>query len=890
MESKFQLAPPTLHRRQLRLPWTIVEFSIIFVTLCSLPPGLMGECPRLCECKWKSGKESVLCLNANLSNIPTRLDGGTQVLDLTGNDISNIPHDAFASANLLNLQKVFLAKCRLRAIERFAFRKLNNLVELDLSYNLLTMIPSHAFDSVPELREIKLNGNPIQRIVNDAFLRVPHLIRLELSDCKINNLELRAFAGLEASLEWLKLDGNKLVEIRSDILTNFKNLHGLELARNPWNCSCNLRPLRAWMLRENVPYGVPPVCKTPGRLGGKSWEKIDLDEFACVPQIMAPDTKAHGVEGKNITMSCYVEGVPEPNVRWIVKNRVIANLTGEAILPATQGRKMYMVNLQKNSSNLTILTADVQDAGTYICAAENKAGRVEASVTLAVSRKPPEAALGAKVILLCVLIALLMVVMSSLGALCVCSLRKKRKTPRWNTPARSDSYEKIEMSRKPNMRPFRADENGYIRPHIENGIAIVNPTKKNGDYRNVPTDDDDTGYEDNSEGTGCSGFNKKESGAKMKPMISAKSPAETKLNIDLHIPSSNPESASSSVSSQVDAAARLAEATGGSTANYLQQKTSWSNQFLGKKSQVLPSIDHNSAAEAKGVYCPPRTIETEFCDSERKYPDLLDVTSFSAANTTAFCTLPRKMKAVNKYFKNSSDSQSPLLPESSSKYSSSTLGESSLPGDISSRRFSAESYNNYILGKPAKLKLAQNQQRSNSFLNLVTTPGQATSQRRNPSLPSSPVRESHQRSLSSAATPLLDFSSLASRSGMMPATPSTSNTMNAYDYHAAQLERFLEEYRNLQEQLCKMKETCESIRKKEAPLRAALSHSAAQYADPVMFNAASNSVVVEPPNPKIILKNKSILPGQPPDPPPYWLHRNAMLKRLNDSQSEFFQS
>lgn len=39
------------------------------------------ECPAVCECKWKSGKESVICSNAKtkLSEIPSGLDPGTQV-------------------------------------------------------------------------------------------------------------------------------------------------------------------------------------------------------------------------------------------------------------------------------------------------------------------------------------------------------------------------------------------------------------------------------------------------------------------------------------------------------------------------------------------------------------------------------------------------------------------------------------------------------------------------------------------------------------------------------------------------------------------------------------------------------------------------------------------
>lgn len=506
--------------------------------LCCLCGQLRAECPSVCECKWKSGKESVLCLNANLTHIPEPLDAGTQLLDLSGNDIQTIPDDSFAAAQLLNLQKVYLARCRLRLIERHAFRKLINLVELDLSQNQLMAIPSLALYHVSELRELRLGGNPIARVPDDAFAHVPQLVRLDLSDCRLSSVAVRAFAGLESSLEWLRLDGNRLSEVRSGTITSLSSLHGLELARNAWNCSCSLRPLRAWMLQQNIPSGIPPSCESPPRLAGRAWDKLDVDDFACVPQIVATDTTAHGVEGRNVTMSCYVEGVPQPAVRWLLKNRLIANLSAAGVgddweeprmAAATQGRKTYVVNMLRNASNLTILTADMQDAGIYTCAAENKAGKVEASVTLAVSRRPPEAPLGVRIVLLGVLAALLFVVGSSFAAICFCSLRRRRKLRLWNSVPpvrRSESYEKIEMTSR--QRPdlgggascgggsatgaalFQdTEEQGYLRAvhtplnEVEAGpgqAATVNPsagnvTRRNGDYLHVSThcDDDDDG-------------------------------------------------------------------------------------------------------------------------------------------------------------------------------------------------------------------------------------------------------------------------------------------------------------------------------------------------------------------------------------------------------------
>ncbi|XP_061401868.1 uncharacterized protein LOC133337677 [Musca vetustissima] len=1021
----------------------LVQLLWLLCCLSNLVHRTMAECPSVCECKWKSGKESVLCLNANLTHIPAPLDAGTQALDLTGNELATIPDDTFAEVNLLNLQKVYLAKCRLRLIERYAFRGLINLVELDLSFNALAHIPSDALESVTELRELKLNGNPILVVANDAFRQMMHLVRLELSDCRIETVEVKAFAGLESSLEYLKLDGNKLSEVRSGTITSLTNLHGISLSRNMWNCSCSLRPLRAWMLRENIPCGIPPVCQSPPRLAGKSWDKIDLDDFACVPQIIATDTTAHGVEGRNVTMSCYVEGVPEPSVRWMVKNRVIANLTAAngdqpstspRTAAATQGRKTYVVNMLRNASNLTILTADMQDAGIYTCAAENKAGKVEASVTLAVSRRPPEAPLGFKVILLCIFIALLFVAGSSFGAICFCSLRRKRKMRLWNTvpQGRTESYEKIEMtsrmagaggiggSNKPDLggktglqetgkspnstqgQLFHDNENGYLCSATtplncgsddggDTGGAIVNPSggssKRNGDYRNVPThcDDDDNDHMQQSLGSNSGGgcgvggaghtyqrsmlltstthnngtLTTTTSTSLTTPRWKTSSAFQSaggpdchlshldptqaglkssgKEDTDLHIPrlidiGSTPETGSVSISGKVDAASRQTSSGYNHVANWVTSSLSSSAKMSAANHSALnnnhqpSSLDYYSPKDDvnSSVFCGKETSDNDLFDSN--YPDLLDIAKYAVAQATSasqtnggLCTLPRKLKNTGKYFKNSSDSQSPLLADNSSKYGSSTLGDAGYLNEVAlGRRFSAESsYSSY--GGPVTYTKGQ---RSNSFLNLVHSSSKnalanaagnkaaaianAMGTRKNPSLPSSPVhdyQQQHQRSLSSAATPLLDFSTIASRTGVTNAPAGTPSGMSssmhcgantapvtAYDYHAAQLERFLEEYRNLQDQLCKMKETCDTIRKKEVPLRVGLGHSA-HAADPVMYNAALAAAASSPTtNPKITLKTKATLPGQPPDPPPYWLHRNAMLKRLNEPQNDIFKS
>lgn len=424
----------------------------IFVTIIQIKMAL-SNCPRLCECKWKNGKEAVTCLNSNFTKVPLELDTGTQVLDLSENSIGTIKNLEFSSNGLVNLQKIFLNKNKIKVLEKLCFKDLINLVELDLSNNLLPQVPTEAFDSISELRELKLNGNPIQKIFKNAFKSLQQLVRLEISQCRITTIDSRAFQGLE-DLSWLKLDQNRLTDLDSKTLTPLDNLHGLELFGNPWNCSCNLRPLRQWLISKNLPFSVSPSCKNPPRLSQRSWEKLDIDEFACAPKIGSLETPTKSVEGKNITLRCRIEGVPLPQVRWTHKNKPLTT-------------KKYFIDF--SNSTLTIFSAELQDSGTYTCIAENKAGRVETSLNLVVSKKDPEPPLGTKTLILVSLLSIFLVITMSLGALFFVSFRRKRSKARWQNRRTSsgrrieDHYEKIEMGH------FKIPEiNGQVRPHPGN--------------------------------------------------------------------------------------------------------------------------------------------------------------------------------------------------------------------------------------------------------------------------------------------------------------------------------------------------------------------------------------------------------------------------------------
>lgn len=337
--------------------------AVLFVLLIEVIPQITGaECPYYCDCKWKNGKETIMCMNINITKIPYRLDTGTQVLDLSKTNVSVLEQDEFAKRGLVNLQKLYITSSKLKWINRYTFRKLVNLVDLDLSNNLLESIPTHAFGEIVELRELKLRGNSIKRIINNAFVNVPSLVRLDLSDCRISVIEPRAFFNLESTLEWLRIDGNLLQDVRNLAIVQLESLHGLELARNPWNCSCNLRSLLDWIYKYNIPFGDPPNCNEPPRLKGRSWNNLDIEEFGCVPNVTAYQKVVRSIEGQNITLTCIVKGIPAPMVRWTFKS----NVTERKIVPSTRIRHL---DVKGQLSNLTINKLESYDAGMYTCIA-----------------------------------------------------------------------------------------------------------------------------------------------------------------------------------------------------------------------------------------------------------------------------------------------------------------------------------------------------------------------------------------------------------------------------------------------------------------------------------------------------------------------------------------
>ncbi|EDS44653.1 kek1 [Culex quinquefasciatus] len=359
--------------------FTLVILGTLFNTM-RLVTGVDGCPSEVCVCKWKGGKQTVECGGRMLSRIPEGMDPGTQVLNFSGNGLTILQSERFKKMDLINLQKIYMARNQLIKIHDRAFRGLTNLVELDLSENMLPVVPTETFADYPALMRLTLSGNPIRTLRTNAFKHLSFLTTLELSNCQIEMVEDEAFIGMD-NLEWLRLDGNRITTIQGNhVLPG--SLHGINLQANRWQCDCRLLDVHTWLNSFNVPQREEPKCSGPLRLAGQTIKSVRQEDLACLP-IITPDSLYREIaEGRNMTLTCTVTAIPEPIVSWWFQGQMLQN---DSMLAPNLHLYHYNDNAgatEEKRSELLIFNAGPDENGTFSCIAENSAGRVQANYTL----------------------------------------------------------------------------------------------------------------------------------------------------------------------------------------------------------------------------------------------------------------------------------------------------------------------------------------------------------------------------------------------------------------------------------------------------------------------------------------------------------------------------
>ncbi|EPQ18861.1 Leucine-rich repeat-containing G-protein coupled receptor 5 [Myotis brandtii] len=163
------------------------------------------------------------CSDLGLSELPANLSVFTSYLDLSMNNISQLPPSPLHSLRFL--EELRLDANHISYVPPSCFSGLHSLRHLWLDDNALTEIPVQAFRSLSALQAMTLALNKIHHIPDYAFGNLSSLVVLHLHNNRIHSLGKKCFDGLH-SLETLDLNYNNLDEFPTAIrtLSNLKEL------------------------------------------------------------------------------------------------------------------------------------------------------------------------------------------------------------------------------------------------------------------------------------------------------------------------------------------------------------------------------------------------------------------------------------------------------------------------------------------------------------------------------------------------------------------------------------------------------------------------------------------------------------------------------------------
>ena len=100
------------HMRTL-IPSSSSSFASSSYAASSSSSSSTSHCSTVCTCIWKSGKQTATCDHRSLLSVPQGLAPTTQVIDLSGNSLNQLPPNVFLDRGLVNLQRIFMVNCQL---------------------------------------------------------------------------------------------------------------------------------------------------------------------------------------------------------------------------------------------------------------------------------------------------------------------------------------------------------------------------------------------------------------------------------------------------------------------------------------------------------------------------------------------------------------------------------------------------------------------------------------------------------------------------------------------------------------------------------------------------------------------------------------------------------
>uniref|UniRef100_A0A8C7FI07 Leucine-rich repeat-containing G-protein coupled receptor 4 n=1 Tax=Oncorhynchus kisutch TaxID=8019 RepID=A0A8C7FI07_ONCKI len=205
----------------------------IFLRLFSLRNGAAGQgqstpaiCSSSCSCDEDGGAD---CSGKGLTTVPTGLSAFTYYLDISMNNITELP--AFVFKTFPYLEELRLAGNDLSFIHPDALSGLHQLKVLMLQNNQLKTVPSTAIKNLYSLQSLRLDANHITTVPEDSFEGLQQLRHLWLDDNSLTEVPVGPMRH-QANLQALTLALNRITHIPNNAFANLSSLVVLHLHNN----------------------------------------------------------------------------------------------------------------------------------------------------------------------------------------------------------------------------------------------------------------------------------------------------------------------------------------------------------------------------------------------------------------------------------------------------------------------------------------------------------------------------------------------------------------------------------------------------------------------------------------------------------------------------------
>ncbi|XP_028316215.1 SLIT and NTRK-like protein 2 [Gouania willdenowi] len=258
-------------------------------------------CKARCACEERENILSINCENKGFTSISQFQAPPNKIsqLFLNGNFLSRLVAEEFV--NYGNVTSLHLGNNGLQEIRTGAFNGLRFLKRLHLNNNNLEVIKEDTFAGLESLEYLQADYNYISTIEPGAFSKLNKLKVLILNDNLLLSLPPNIFRFV--LLTHLDLRGNRLKMLPfAGVLEHIGGIMEIQLEENPWNCTCDLIPLKSWLDTISVFVG-DIVCETPFRLHGK-------DITQLIKQDLCPRRNAG--ERIQTPSDAHFQGAPPP--------------------------------------------------------------------------------------------------------------------------------------------------------------------------------------------------------------------------------------------------------------------------------------------------------------------------------------------------------------------------------------------------------------------------------------------------------------------------------------------------------------------------------------------------------------------------------------------------